>query len=469
MFNFTLSNIGVETEKPQLGEQQREALDLMERFLLDKSKRAFSLIGAAGTGKSFLMRNLIEYMDSELEMDYALCAPTHKAKLVLSRFADRNAITLHQLLQLSPSIEILALDFKDLKFRVSDRRIQMPRGGVVICDESSMINDDLFDLLIEKCVAFNCKVIFVGDKCQLRPVNSLTTSKVFNLEDKYTLTKVYRQAENNALMPILTTLRSKTIDWFHSVESEEGSLYCHSDVVPFLKAAVPAYKKAMRNGDILATKILAYTNAMVASYNNCIRRVIWEDARTVEYHQFEFLTGYENLEFNGVKFWNSMDYIIVDEPVKRDIYIPGFMKVPGYELNMYDSTTDDRTTISMIARDLDSDYKQALASRIEGLRLQAINLKEAGRMQQSKSAWSEYYKLIGSFTTPVDLYYDGRLIRKKSFDYGYACSTHKSQGSSYGEVFVDMKNINLCKDEDERRQLQYVALSRTRKDAHLLQ
>ena len=104
MFNFTLSNIGVETEKPQLGEQQREALDLMERFLLDKSKRAFSLIGAAGTGKSFLMRNLIEYMDSELEMDYALCAPTHKAKLVLSRFADRNAITLHQLLQLSPNI-----------------------------------------------------------------------------------------------------------------------------------------------------------------------------------------------------------------------------------------------------------------------------------------------------------------------------------------------------------------------------
>lgn len=160
-------------------------------------------------------------------------------------------------------------------------------------------------------------------------------------------------------MPILTTLRSKTIDWFHSVESEEGSLYCHSDVVPFLKAAVPAYKKAMRNGDILATKILAYTNAMVASYNNCIRRVIWEDARTVEYHQFEFLTGYENLEFNGVKFWNSMDYIIVDEPVKRDIYIPGFMKVPGYELNMYDSTTDDRTTISMIARDLDSDYKSS--------------------------------------------------------------------------------------------------------------
>ena len=469
MFNFTLANIGVETEKPQLGEQQVEALDAMKEFLKNKNKRAFSLIGAAGTGKSFLMRTLIEYMDSEFTMEYALCAPTHKAKLVLSRFTNRDAITLHQLLQLSPNIEILELDFKDLKFRVNDKRIQIPRGGVVICDESSMINDDLFDLLIEKCVAFNCKVIFVGDKCQLRPVNSLTTSKVFNLEDRYILTKIYRQAENNALMSILTTLRSNTIDRFHSAESEEGSLYCYSDVIPFLKAAVPAYKKAMRDGDILATKILSYMNVMVTSYNNCIRRVIWEDAKTVEYHQFEFLTGYENLEFNGIKFWNSMDYIIVDEPEKRDIYIPGFMKVPGYELTLYDSNTDDRTPVSMISRDIDSDYMQALASRIEGLRLQAINLKENGRLQQSRTAWKEYYNVIGSFTTPVDMFYENRLIRKKSFDYGYACSTHKSQGSSYGEVFVDMKNINLCKDEDERRQLQYVALSRTRKDVHLLQ
>ena len=130
-----------------------------------------------------------------------------------------------------------------------------------------------------------------------------------------------------------------------------------------------------------------------------------------------------------------MDYIIVDEPEKRDIYIPGFMKVPGYELTLYDSNTDDRTPVSMISRDIDSDYMQALASRIEGLRLQAINLKENGRLQQSRAAWKEYYNVIGSFTTPVDMFYENRLIRKKSFDYGYACSTHKSQGSSLWRGF----------------------------------
>ena len=63
----------------------------------------------------------------------------------------------------------------------------------------------------------------------------------------------------------------------------------------------------------------------------------------------------------------------------------------------------------------------------------------------------------------------GRKKSKRAGGGGYVCSALISQGSSFGEVFVDMRNINLCKDKDERRQLQYVALSRTRKDAYVLQ
>ena len=77
--------------------------------------------------------------------------------------------------------------------------------------------------------------------------------------------------------------------------------------------------------------------------------------------------------------------------------------------------------------------------------------------------------MINSFASPIDMYYDGRLIRKKSFDYSYAITTHKSQGSSLDNVLVDMRNINSCSDENVRRQLQYVALSRTRKDALIYQ
>lgn len=467
MLDFKIETLD---DKPRLtlGEEQVQALELMKSFLYDKKAQVFSLIGAAGTGKSFLMKTLIDYMRTE-GIQYCLCAPTHKAKLVLERFTDDEAVTLHKLLSLSPNLEILDLDFKDLKFATKNYLLNIPSDGIVICDESSMINDDLFDLLLEKVQEFHSKIIFVGDKAQLRPVNSLTTSKVFNVENKFTLTKIYRQSENNALMPLLTTLRTNLVHKFESKEAEEGSLFVYGNTIDFIKQAIPSFKKAMKDGDILATKILAYTNAMVASYNNCMRRVMWEDSKTNEYNQFEFLTGYENLEFNGVKFWNSMDYIIVDPPEKKDIYIPNFVTLPGYELTLYDSVYKSSCPILILSRDVGDDYLQALASLIEETRLQAIHTKKSGRYQLAARMWGNYYKLIGSFTTPKDLYYDNRLIRKKSFDYGYACSAHKSQGSTFGEIFVDMRNINLCRDKDERRQLQYVALSRTKKDAYVLQ
>ena len=467
-FKIKISDQRINKSESILGKEQLEALDLMKVFLNDENAQVFSLIGAAGTGKSFLMKTLIEYMEKE-GIEKCLCAPTHKAKLVLERFTNDEAITLHKLLSLSPNLEILNLDFKDLKFVTKNSVLNIPYEGVVICDESSMINDDLFDLLLEKVKEFRSKVIFVGDKAQLRPVNSLTTSKVFNVENKFTLTKIYRQSENNALMPLLTTLRTDLVDKFETREAEEGSLFVYRDALSFIKHAVPSFKKAIRDGDILATKILAYTNAMVTSYNNCMRRVMWENYKSEEYNQFEFLTGYENLEFNGTKFWNSMDYIIIDPPHRTDINIPGFINLPGYELTLYDSVYKSSCPVLILSRDISDDYLQSLASRIEDIRLEAINLKKIGRFQAASKRWRDYYELIGSFTTPMDLYYDNRLIRKKSFDYGYACSAHKSQGSSFGEVFVDMRNINLCKDKDERRQLQYVALSRTRKDAYVLQ
>lgn len=47
-------------------------------------------------------------------------------------------------------------------------------------------------------------------------------------------------------------------------------------------------------------------------------------------------------------------------------------------------------------------------------------------------------------------------------------SSKKVQGSSYDEIFVDWRNINSCRDEEFKRQLQYVAMSRTRSNAYVL-
>ena len=88
--------------------------------------------------------------------------------------------------------------------------------------------------------------------------------------------------------------------------------------------------------------------------------------------------------------------------------------------------------------------------------------------RQKGLLWGKYYEILDSFATPIDLIFDNRVVVKKSFDYGYAQSIHKSQGSSYDEIFIDWRNIGICKDLEFIRQLHYVAMSRTRTNAYVL-
>ena len=58
-----------------LGAEQQEAINRILKWLDDKTKTSFSLVGAAGTGKSYTISQLLP----KLELSYILCAPTHKA------------------------------------------------------------------------------------------------------------------------------------------------------------------------------------------------------------------------------------------------------------------------------------------------------------------------------------------------------------------------------------------------------
>ena len=53
-----------------------------------------------------------------------------------------------------------------------------------------------------------------------------------------------------------------------------------------------------------------------------------------------------------------------------------------------------------------------------------------------------------------------KLIVKKDFDYGYAITVHKSQGSTYNTIFITENVIDQNPLNEERNKLKYVALSR---------
>lgn len=444
-----------------LGEQQKEAVELIKDFVNSKEE-VFSLQGFAGTGKSFIIKVISDYFESK-RINYLLCAPTHKAKLVLENFTGQEAVTLHKLLALAPNIEILELDFNNLNFVVTSSG-EIPRGGVIICDEASMISDDLFSLLTNRCKENKCKIIFVSDKSQLRPVNAITHSKVFNIKNQYNLTKIYRQQEDSGLSKVLPILRNSIIKNFYNEEGINGSLYCISNIRDLFIKAKPYFEKAIRNGDILEAKMLAYTNDRVNALNKKTREMLFGNKE--EYSKDEFLTCSENLEFNGMNFWNSMDYIITSIPVKKDVYIPSFGNLPGYELSLYDSSTKTISNVDILSKNILQEVVQILSKYIEEVRQEAVNSKIYGGKTYS-NAWKNYYSIIKSFTSPINMYYENRLIRKKSFDYGYAITTHRAQGSSINNVFIDMRDVFKCRDLEELRQLQYVSISRARTNVYL--
>ena len=119
-------------------------------------------------------------------------------------------------------------------------------------------------------------------------------------------------------------------------------------------------------------------------------------------------------------------------------------------------------SIFVLTDELDATEKFLLASNLEKMRLRAIYSKK-------KSDWALYYEYANSFATTFDLEYEGKVIKKKTLGYGYCISIHKSQGSQFDNVFLDAISINQCPDNITKRQLQYVAASRTKQTLYVYQ
>jgi exodeoxyribonuclease-5 len=330
-----------------------------------------------------------------------------------------------------------------------------------------MINDDLFDLLVLRCQERQAKIIFLSDSKQLNPVKSRKCSKVYDLPNQFELTHIYRQSSESALTDLLQRLRQQKLGHLTSKQGEDGSLFVTSDMKKFLNEAKTQFLQAIEERNILQTKIAAYTNTRVALFNQAVRKFLWTD--NAEYHKGEFLTAYENADFEGTMFFNSMDYIVDNEPEESTFELPHFFQnVKGYLLDLYDSYDKYSKEVVILSRNNPQSVFESLAATIEAIRIRAIEMKSVNSFK-ARTFWTQYYELLHSFVTPVPLIFENRVIRKKSFDYGYASTSHKLQGSSYENIFVDLRNINTCSDDVIKRQLQYVALSRTRHNAYVLQ
>jgi len=156
--------------------KQLAALDALNEFI-DSPEKLYLLTGYAGTGKTTLLQVFIDGLRQQGDdRRIVLSAFSNKATKVLALMADQwqlnvDAMTCCTLLGLRP---VINEDTGNQEFQPDRKQgSQVDRYSLIIVDECSMVNEELWKLLVNAVSNLygSTQILFVGDPAQLPPVN----------------------------------------------------------------------------------------------------------------------------------------------------------------------------------------------------------------------------------------------------------------------------------------------------------
>lgn len=435
-------------------------LEWSKKPIKEETDLLYTLDGAAGTGKTTIVREFLNQTDIR-KSKIAVTAPTHKAKKVIQVATDFRAETIQKLLGLRPDINIEAFDSNNPIFNpIGENEIGF--YSVVIIDESSMLNKAAYELITELAFKYDVRILFLGDAFQLPPVNE-TISKVFShVPNKSTLTTVVRQSEDNPMSDILKMLRvdvqygtdngiKELINRQKEKLGEKGFKVLSSG--DFSDNLLEYYCDSEYALNTDYVKFLSYTNENIELWSSALRkRLLKEEADNI-LNIGEYLIGYSSItdrRTNTLIIENSEDYIVTN--VTTGTSEEG---VVGLDVSLENSKGNTRHVF--------------IVTDIASFKAKALPLYRTAKKKRGY-AWVQYYRFKDKHLLLENVAIDpkksikawGNLLAKKDLYYGYGCTVHKSQGSTYENVALNLKDLYKQADISERARLIYVALSRSK-------
>ncbi len=191
----------------ELSDKQKEAIKLVNE------NNVVIITGGPGTGKTTIIKSIIDIYENKAKK-IVLCAPTGRAAKRMTETTNKEASTLHRLL------EIGKIDEDSLYKNTSDYEGTPIDADLIIVDEMSMVDMFLINYLL-KCIYQGTKLIMVGDVDQLASVGPGSVLKdLINSEKIKTihLDKIFRQAAKSKI--ILNAHRVNKGEKFLSKEDE---------------------------------------------------------------------------------------------------------------------------------------------------------------------------------------------------------------------------------------------------------
>jgi exodeoxyribonuclease-5 len=410
-----------------LNEGQREAAEDFIQFLLSSEKEA-ALSGPGGTGKTYTLNKMLSVGIDQYEkacaimgrpsIDYtvALMATTNKAAEVLREATGKPASTVHVFLGLKVRTDYNTGKKKAIKgdaFKVHSKTI-------LVIDEASMV-DETLSALIKQGTDSSCKILYVGDDRQLAPVQE-KLSRVYAEPKRFSyLTEPMRNAGQPALINLCTQVRDtvQTLQ-FNPMKAVHG-------VVDYLDDdEAMAFINNTFIHEAADARILAYSNTRVNEYNGHIRA----------------LRGYTDLYTVGEILVSASSL-----PITQSVTLQVEEEVKIIE---------DHGMSTFVVDHLDANSHILVQKlRVKSKRIDAV-VKVAVDKEHA-AALKRHYFARKDFRLAYAIEEGVADLRPRA-----ACTVHKSQGSTYGTVFLDLTNIGKCTHNDELARLLYVAVSRAR-------
>ena len=382
-----------------LNKGQQEALKLaVERY---KTYQPYTYIaGPAGTGKSYLVHHIIAALNLNPEKDVCYIAYTGKAALNLQRKNCPNACTIHSLLYNARQNKTTGL-YYFIPVAVGSIHFKL-----IVVDEISMVTQEMWDLLLSHGIY----IIALGDIAQLPAIG--TTNNILN-KPHYVLTEIMRQDADSEIIQIATLARE------------------HKEI-PYMKGKdvqilhPEEYIEAMLDWSDIT---ICATNKTRNALNTTARRRLWGDTdpRPRKGDKIVCLHNeWDTITAAGDTLVNGLVGYITDDPI--------FAKTP----------TRVRPYSEYYAfLNFRPDYREPeeLNSRFLNLRADYKIFTEGQPMVNQKN-----FQKFTKNTIPYQ------------FDYAYALTCHKAQGSEFNKVLVMEEKFPY--EEDQHWKWLYTSISR---------
>lgn len=447
----------------QLTADQDRAITAFFRYHVDDRERSvYVLQGAAGTGKTFLIRLLNHFL---LKQGYkvALLAPTGRAAKVITKRTRRYASTIHRYIYTPVESPAGGIHFRLKENKDSSRMYY-------IVDEASMVGDggdeeagsgllaDLLKFVFQDDA--QRKVILVGDPAQLPPVGSQTSPALDGdyLRKHYLLhvvsaqmREVMRQGAFSEVLRYATEVR-EAMDTAVSptIEREWGG------EVEFLDnghEAMELYVGMFRAEDPDAVVFVTYSNKWAVDVNLAVRRLLLEPDQSL-------VPGEQIMVVRNNYAWGEQQFPFIangEMGFVREVYPETYEAKYGLHwmdvlIEFQDLSSNAVEVRCKAVLDLLADKKAQLTYH---------DLQQVARARRMEYEAMPKSKAVE--TMRKDPYVNALQIK-----YGYAVTGHKAQGGQWRNVIIAFEPMYQGMTLLDYLRWSYTAITRAEEKLYVL-